>query len=529
VDVTAESGVRFRHDAGRTGQKQLPETMGAGVALLDFDGDGDLDLFFVQSGPFPGAGAGPSRPALYRNDGGFRFTDVTEASGLCTTSYGQGVTVGDCDNDGDPDLFVTGFGRSTLWRNEGKGVFTDATDRAGIANPRWGTSAAFLDYDRDGRPDLFVANYLTYDPAKNPWCGRPEPELRAYCHPDHFTGAANALWRNQGDGTFTDVTRAAGLWTEEGKGLGVVAFDGDDDGWTDLYVANDSVRNFLFRNRGDGTFEDVTLRAGVGYSQDGRTQAGMGTEAGDLDGDGRPELVVTNLDDETNTVYRSLGDGTWEDRTWASGMGEASFPWVGWGVAFPDLDHDGDRDVYVVNGHLQDNVAKTHPERTWGQLDLVMENLGGLKLRNVAGAMGRYFTAERALSGRGLATGDLDGDGDLDLVVSHNHGPPTLLRNDGGNRRSWALFDLVGARGRDAWGARVRVEAGGRTQTAEVSGGGSYCSRGDRRLHFGLGAAERIDRLIVRWPSGPEESFTKVAARRVWVVREGAGRLEERR
>jgi hypothetical protein len=519
TDVTESSGIRFRHVIGRTEEKNMIETMGSGVCFLDADSDGDPDLYFVQSGPVPGTpGARPGN-VLYRNDGKGRFTDVTATAGVGDTGYGMGCAAADVDNDGDPDLFVSNFGPDVLYRNNGDGTFTDVTRQAGVSNPLWSTSAAFADFDSDGFVDLFVANYVDFSLDNNKWCGDHHRRIRAYCHPDSYEGVPDTLYRNNGNGTFTDVSAKAGIVDRWGKGLGAVFSDLDDDGDPDLYVAKDSVPNALWRNEGNGTFRDVTLSSGTGYSEDGVPEAGMGTDAGDFDGDGRFDLVVTNLSGEVNELYRNRGTLRFEVATFPAGFGEISLPFVGFGVNFFDYDNDADPDIYVANGHIIDNVPLFNDALTYAQRDFLFENVGQGKLREVGRERGAHF--RRAMVGRGLALADVDADGDLDVALSNSDQPAVLLRNDGGNARSWLRLRLVGTRSnRDALGAKVTVTAGGRRQAEEVRSGTSYCSQNELVLHFGLGGAARADSVEIRWPSGARQTLAGVPAGKTHRIRE---------
>ena len=521
TEVTEAAGIRFRHVAGRSPEKYMIETMGSGVCFLDYDGDGDPDLYFVQSGPVPGARGSRPGDVLYRNDGRGRFTDVTAAAGVGETGYGMGCAAADIDNDGDEDLYVTNFGPDVLYRNNGDGTFTEITRKAGVTAPLWSTSAAFADYDADGRVDLYVANYVDFTMDHNKWCGDFNRKIRAYCHPDVYEGVPDILYHNNGDGTFTDVTARAGIKERWGKGLGVVWSDLDDDGDLDVYVAKDSVPNALYRNNGNGTFTDVGLTSGTCCSEDGKPQAGMGTDAGDYDGDGRFDLIVTNLSGEPNELYRNLGDWRFEFATFPSGFGEVSLPFVGFGANFFDFDNDSDQDIFVANGHIVDNIPLFNDSLTYAQRAFLFENLDNGKVREAGREHGAYFS--QAYVARGMAVADIDADGDLDVVASNNDQRAILLRNDSGNTRRFLRLRLVGSRSnRDAIGARVAVTAGGRTRMDEVRSGTSYCSQNELVLHFGLGEARKADKVEIRWPSGGIQSLTDVPANQVLTVREAA-------
>ncbi|MBI4161288.1 MAG: CRTAC1 family protein [Acidobacteria bacterium] len=526
-DVTEASGVRFRHVHGGSREKYMVETMGSGVCILDFDGDGFGDLHFVNGGRLPGyRGEESPADALYRNRGDGTFVEVAAAAGLGgerhAERYGQGCTAGDYDNDGDPDLYLANYGANQMFRNNGDGTFTDVTREAGVGDPLWGVSATFLDYDADGYLDLYVANYVDFRLDRNLYCGEAREGYRAYCSPKNFRGQPDVLYRNRGDGTFEDVTRRAGVWNPGGKGLGVVAADFDDDGDPDLYVANDLTANFLYVNQGDGTFGDATFASGAGFGEDGKPQAGMGTDFGDVDGDLLPDLVVTNLSEENNSLYRNLGDGTFEDVSFASGIGADSFLYVGFGADFFDFDNDADLDLFVTNGHIIDNIDLYSDNLRYAQENLLWENLGAGRFRLVEG--GRAPALREPRVGRGAATGDLDNDGDLDLVVTNSNQEARLFRNLTDGRRHWVTIRAEGTRSnRDALGAVIRIQAGGRAQREDVRAASSYASQNDGRVHFGLGGAERVDRVEIRWPGGLRERWEGLSADRILVLREGTG------
>ncbi len=528
-DVTKAAGVTFAHANSATSNKYLLETMGGGVALLDYDNDGRLDIFFTNGAqiddPMP-AGRKPrkSSPAfwnrLFRQTAEGAFTDVTDkagVSGMPQDAYGMGVAAGDYDNDGWVDLYVTNYGSNTLYRNTGQGTFTDVTARAGVAAGGWSASAGFFDYDNDGKLDLFVTRYLDWTFQNNRYCGEKKPGHRAYCHPDNFEGVANILYRNNGDGTFTDVSAKAGIAAAIGKGLGVAFADYDGNGFTDVYVANDSVQSFLFENRGDGTFEEIGLLAGVGFNEDGKTFAGMGVDFADYDNDGRPDVFVTDLSNERYRLFRHNGDGTFRDVTNASGVGGATLPYSGWSTAFVDYDNDGWKDIFVAQSHVMDTIHLTSPNLSYRQPPLLLRNDAG---RFVRIAPGQVFEQDRA--GRGAAFGDLDNDGDVDVVMSSVGEAATVLRNDGGNAAGWLAIRLTGTRSnRDGIGARVKVvSASGRTQHFTVNTAVGYLSASDRRLLVGLGADAAARSVEIRWPSGAQQQFEDVKARQVLEVRE---------
>jgi hypothetical protein len=510
TDITATSGINFQHAASATSQKYLLEAMGGGVGLFDYDNDGRLDLYFTNGAqlldPMPGGAMPDKLDAKYWNrlyhqrpDG--KFEDVTEKAGVKGTGYSMGVAAGDYDNDGLVDLYVTGYGSNTLFRNRGDGTFEDVTKRAGVAGAGWSTSAGWIDYDRDGRLDLFVARYMEWDFKTGAlYCGDPRPGLRAYCHPDNFKGAANLLFHQRADGTFEDVSAKAKISDPDGKGLGVAFADFDEDGFVDIFVANDSVRQSLYRNRGDGTFEDVALMAGAGYDENGKTFAGMGVDAADYDSDGHVDLVVTALSNETYPLYHNNGDGSFTYATGTSAVGQITLLYTGWGTRFFDADKDGWRDIFVAQGHVLDTIEKTHSYLKYRQAPLLMRNTGR-GFVNVSATAGAAFT--KAVAARGAAFGDLDNDGDTDVVIVVLDGPPVLLRNEG-TRNHWIGVTLTGAKSnRDAVGARVSVvDASGRRQVADASTAGSYLSSNDKRLLFGLGAQTEVRFVEVRWPSG---------------------------
>ncbi|MGH9868050.1 MAG: CRTAC1 family protein [Candidatus Polarisedimenticolia bacterium] len=520
-DITDTAGISFRHVHGGSGEKYYVETMGSGACWFDHDNDGDIDLYVVNSGPLPGfKGPGDTSSRLYRNEGGGRFTDVTSQAGVGNQGrYGMGCTVGDIDGDNDRDLYVTSFGPNVMYRNDGGGRFTDVTAESGTAGAGWSASAAFGDLDNDGDLDLYVTRYIDFTLDNNKYCGERKPGYRAYCHPDQYNGVPDLLYRNRGNGQFEDASVAAGIADPVGKGLGVVMLDVNDDGWLDIYVANDKTINFLYLNKRDGAFRDISMMSGTGFSESGLPQAGMGTDAADVNGDGRQDLIVTNLDYETNELYLNSGDLTFTDATYAAGMGEANFLNVGFGADFLDYDNDADQDLLVVNGHILDNIELFKDKLTYAQPRSMMANGGTGIFREVGPSLGPAFAKPDV--GRGLAVGDMDNDGDLDAFVVNNNRPAQLLRNEGGAQAGhWMILVLQGARGNvDAIGARVRVTPRGpgstpRVQTLEVRAGSSYLSQNDVRLHVGLGRATAAD-IEVRWPGGGVQSFPGVNADRI--------------
>jgi hypothetical protein len=526
VDVAARAGITFRHDNAASSEKYLIETMGAGAAWIDYDGDGFLDLYLVNSAATQAyRPARPLRSALYRNNGDGTFTDVTVQAGIAAEGlFGMGVAVGDYDNDGLADLYVTGYGKGILYHNEGNGRFADVTAKAGVANTgKWGSSAAWCDYDRDGRLDLVIANYVDWSVENNLYCGERRPGYRAYCHPNKFRGQTPTLFRNQGNGSFKDVSAASGVASKPGNGLGVVCFDYDQDGWTDIFFANDGMENFLYRNRGNGTFEEIGAVAGVAWGENGEIEAGMGVDVGDYNRDGWPDLFITHLDLELNRLYRHHGKAGYEDATFRDGPGYQTFHLSGFGVGFVDLDNDGWLDLFIANGHILDNIHLYHPNTTYAEPKFVYRNMGG-KFVNFTALLGDDLARPRV--SRAAAFADYDNDGDLDVAVNNNGQEAELLRNDGGNANHWLQLYLIGTRSnRDAVGARVVLWADGQRWVAEKAGGRSYQAAHDPRLHFGLGKREMVERVEVFWPSGVRDVMESVRANQLIAVREGAGRI----
>jgi hypothetical protein len=527
ADRTAAAGLDFVTNYGEPGTATyILETTGAGAALFDFDADGWLDVYLVNGRALRQAGE-PPRSALYRNRGDGTFEDVTARAGVGRSGWGQGVAVGDADNDGDADLYLTFFGHNILYRNDGEGTFTDVTAQAGVAAGGWSTSAVFFDYDRDGDLDLYVARYVDFDLERAPLPGsRPNCRyagLPVMCGPRGLPGARDLLFRNDGNFTFSDVTAAAGeLDREAYRGLGVAAGDYDDDGWPDLLVANDAHPNLLFHNEGNGTFTEVAFDAGVAFDEDGRERAGMGVDLGDYDNDGRLDAVITNFQDEPNALYRNLGRGLFQETTWASGLGGPTLPYLGWGTRFADLDNDGWNDLVFVNGHVYPEVDRHGLEESFAQRTLVFRNGGDGRFADVTSAAGPALARRRA--GRGAAFGDYDDDGRVDLLVTGLNERPALLRNETAPVGRWLSVALRGTRSnRDGIGARVTLEAAAVRQVREVHACGSYLSQSDRRAHFGLGRATAAELIEVRWPSGALDRLSNVPAdRRLW-IEEGRG------
>ncbi len=526
MDVTRRSGIAFKNAPSLTSQKYLIESMVGGVAMLDYDGDGWLDLFFVNGAalddPMP-AGKSPDKSGprywnrLYRNNRNGTFTDVTEAAGVRGHSYGMGVAVGDYDNDGRPDIYVTNFGQNILYHNNGDGTFTDVTAKAGVAGSGWSTSACFVDYDCDGFLDLIVTRYLDWDFERNVWCGERKPGYRSYCHPDQFKAVTHLVFHNNGDGTFTDVSRKSGLGAAPGKGLGIAFQDFDRDGWPDIVIANDSAPQQLFRNQRNGTFTEEALRLGLAYNDDGKTFAGMGVDFSDYDNDGWPDVFIDALGAEKYALFRNA-KGSFEYVTNSSGIGAITLNHSGWGAKFIDYDNDGWKDLFVGQGHVMDNVALTQPFLKYTEPPLLLRNVAG-RFQDVSAASGEIFNLP--LAARGVAFGDLDNDGFLDIAINCNHGQAVILRNQG-NANHWLIVNTVGsASNRDGIGARLRIVGeSGLEQHGMVSTAGSYLSASDKRVHFGLGGDRTVRLLEVTWPSGAVQRLETVAADQILTVRE---------
>lgn len=527
-DFTQAAGIDFHHTNGATPEKYMVETMGSGGLFFDYNRDGWLDIFLVDGGSVANpAVAARARHALLKNRGDGTFEDVTGASRIVHREYGMGACAADYDNDGWTDLYVTNYGPNMLYRNDGKGAFADVTSAAGVGSPLWSASCAFSDVDNDGDLDLFVTNYVDWSVNNNKFCGDPKAGVRAYCHPNIFNGLPSVLYRNNGDGTFTDITREAGLYTTDSKALGVVFGDFDGDGWRDLFVANDSVPNFLYRNEGHGKFSEVGLVAGVAVASDGKSRAGMGADFGDYNGDGLLDVVVTNLDGQTHSLFKNLGEGLFDDATFESGVGEATKPFVGFGAVFFDYDNDGHLDLAIADGDVLDNASFFRPAASYPQRNLLFRNDGAGHLQEVGLTSGRGFALVKV--SRGLQAGDIDNDGDLDLLVTNNGQTADLLRNDGGNRNNALLVRTVGARSnRDGVGAVVRLTVAGKTEIREVKAGSSYLGQGDLRVHFGLGQAPRADRLEIWWPGGDTEVIENLEANQIVTVTEGHGVVDRR-
>jgi len=528
VDLTAASGVRFQHVASHTSKKYLPETMGSGVALFDYDNDGRLDIFLVNGAPLADPTpkgtvpkkTGPkdwNRLFHQKNDG--TFEDVTEKAGLQGTGYGMAAAVGDYDNDGFEDLYVTALGGNRLYHNNGDGTFTDVTEQAGAGGSGWSTSAVWVDLDNDGLLDLVVLRYLQWD-FDDIWCGEHKEGFRAYCHPDTFRAITPLVYHNDGNGRFTEVSQKIGL-AVPGKGLGIAIADYDGDGHIDLFVANDSMPEFLFHNKGDGTFEEKGLLAQVAVDEDGRTYAGMGVDFEDFNNDGLPDLVVDNLANQMYAIYQNAGDGTFTYTTRGSGMGRMSMLHSGWGLRLIDYDNDGWKDLLIAQGHDLDTIDLTSPQLHYREPMLLARNTGR-GFVDVSAASGSIF--HEAWAGRGLATGDIDNDGRMDAVVSTNDGPAHVIHNETRTDNHWLTLKLVGHQSnRDAIGASVKIVTAKGAQYATVTTANSYLSSSDKRVHFGLGGEAVVRRIDIRWPSGIPQSLKEVRADQVLHVDETAG------
>jgi len=520
-DVTASAGIHFLHNNGAFGRKWLPETMGSGVAFLDYDNDGWQDILLVNGMDWPGHSRRRSTLAMYHNNHDGTFTDVTAKAGLAIEMYGMGVAVGDYDNDGYDDIFITAYGQNHLFRNNGNGTFTDVTKKAGLWGPQeFSTSAAWVDYDRDGNLDLVVANYVQWSAEKDLYCTL-DGRTKSYCTPESYKGASLRLWHNRGDGTFEDVTRRADLYDPTSKSLGVAILDANGDGWPDILVSNDTQPNKLYLNNHDGTFTEKGIPAGIGYSEDGVARAGMGVDAADYDRSGHPSVVITNFSNQMLGLYHNEGNGLFVDEAPRSEVGRASMLTLGFGCFFFDYDLDGWLDLYVANGHIDNSIERVQPQVKYAERPLVFRNLGNGRFENVTDSLGKAFSVPRVA--RGAAYGDFDNDGTLDLLVSTNDGPAVLFRNTGATGHSLRI-QLVGAKSnRDGLGSVVRVSAGRDAQSQMLRSGSSYLSSSEHVLTFGLGGHAIADTIEIAWPSGHTDHFENVHADQLITVREGVG------
>jgi hypothetical protein len=526
VDVTGKLGIHFKQAASPTSKKYLLETMGSGVALFDYDNDGRLDIFFANGAriddPTP-KGTIPQKDGpkywnrLYHQKSDGNFEDVTEKAGVAGSGYSTGVAVGDYDNDGFDDLFVAGYGHSTLYHNNGDGTFTDVTATAGVAGSGWATSAAWVDYDNDGKLDLIVARYMEWD-FDDIYCGHREEGFRSYCHPDLFKPASVLLYHNDGNGKFTEVAAKAGI-NKPGKGLGLAIADYDHDGWIDILLANDSIPECLFHNKGNGTFEEVGVVSGLGLDGNGTTFAGMGVDFEDYNNDGWSDAIITDLANQKYALYTNAGDGTFDYTTLTSGLGAISLLHSGWGVRFMDYDNDGWKDLFVVQSHVMDTIQVNEPHLRYRESPLLLWNDKGRKLVDVSAQSGEVF--QQRWAARGMAIGDIDNDGKLDVVVTENDGPAWVLRNNTPTGNHWITLKLVGVKSnRDGIGARIKITTTAGDQYATVTTASSYQSSSDKRVHFGLGSASGVSQVEIYWPSGCVQVLKNLPADKILTVTE---------
>jgi hypothetical protein len=522
TDVTAAAGIRFQHNSGAFGKKYLPETMGSGGAFLDYDNDGWQDVLLINSMSWPERKGAKSFSALYRNNRDGTFTNVTKEAGLAVEMYGLGCAIADYDNDGHVDIYITCLGPNRLFRNRGNGKFLDVTAKAGVGDPGFSTSAAWFDYDNDGRLDLFVCNYVEWSEETDLFCTL-DGENKSYCTPESYKGQSPTLYHNKGDGTFENVTERAGLHDPTCKSLGVALTDFDDDGWIDLLVANDTQPNKLYRNNGHGTFTDVGLAAGVAFSEAGVARAGMGVDAADYDGSGRPSIIIGNFSNEMMALYHNEGTGLFIDEAPTSTIGRETLLTLTFACFFFDYDLDGLLDIFAANGHVADDIEAVQPKVKYAQPPHLFRNLGKKRFEEVTAKLGRAF--RRPMVGRGAAYGDFDNDGDLDLLITANNGPARLLRNDGGNQNNLLRIKTVGTKSnRDGIGAKVTVRLDGGVKLWNVvKTGSSYCSQSELPLTFGLGKADKVAKIEVVWPSGRRDTVSDIQANQAITLQEGKG------
>ncbi len=524
VDVTAQAGIHFKHDSGAFGKKYLPETMGSGVCFIDYDNDGWQDIFLVNSMDWPEHKTGKSFPALYHNNHDGTFTDVTREAGLAIETYGQGCAVGDYDNDGYEDLYLTTVGSNHLFHNLGNGKFADVTAKAGVASPGFSASAVWFDYDNDGKLDLFVTHYIDWSIEKDQYCTL-DNKNKSYCTPQTYKGESSRLYHNKGNGVFEDVTKQAGLLDPKSKALGVALLDYDNDGWMDLFVSNDTEPNKLYHNNHDGTFTDVGVTVGVAFSDSGRVRAGMGADAADFDGSGFPSLVIGNFTNESMSLYKNDGSGLFTDESPRSGISQMTTQSLTFGCFFMDYDLDGLLDIFAANGHVSDDIAVVQPTLKYAQPAGVYRNIGNRKFEDVSAKLGRAL--QKPVVARGIAYADFDNDGDLDLVITANNGSARLLRNDNANQNDVLRVKLVGTKSnRDAIGARVTLTAAtGAAMTRMVKGGSSYLSQSELPLTFGLGkpGSTKIVRMQIIWPSGRKDTIADIKPNQFVTIQEGKG------
>jgi hypothetical protein len=522
-DVSDQVGIEFVHTDGSSGQRYIVEPMSAGLALFDYDDDGFIDIYFLNGRPLLGADmSAKPRNALYRNLGDWKFVDVTEQAGVGDMGFGLGVTVGDYDNDGIADLYVNNYGPNVLYRNNGDGTFSDVTQHAKVDNGQLvGAGACFLDMDSDGDLDLYAANYIDFDPTKN--VQRTFKGYPSYPSPRDFYPVPDTLFRNEGDGTFTDVSESSGISQIAGTGMGMVCIDGDDDGDTDIFVLNDFGENFYYENDGKGVFEEVAVLVGLAYNAFGLENASMGVDSGDIDNDGLIDFFMTCYQNEYTVLYRNIGGGNFEDISQLSQAGPPAYAYVNWGANIVDFDNDADRDLFISNGHTEDNIDLYDSSTAYKASNMLLMNDGKAKFADVSNQCGDGLAP--VCSSRGSAWDDLDNDGDIDGVIANARESPTILRNDSPNNNHWVDIHLIGRNStRDAIGARVHVTAGGLTQVAEKQSGRGYQSHYGSRIHFGLGEASRIDRIEVQWMGGGSDELVDVAVDQVVIIQEGDGR-----
>jgi hypothetical protein len=524
TDITAQAGIHFKHNSGAFGKKYLPETMGSGVCFLDYDNDGWQDILFVNSMDWPGHKSGKSFPALYHNNRDGTFTDVTRQAGLAVEMYGLGCAVGDFDNDGNVDIYITTVGSNHLFRNLGNGRFADVTAKAGVADPGFSASAVWFDYDNDGKLDLFVAHYIEWSMETDEYCSL-DSKNKSYCTPQRYKGQSSTLFHNRGDGTFENVTKRAGLYDPTGKALGVALLDYDNDGWLDLFVSNDTEPNKLYHNNHNGTFTDVGVAAGVAYGEAGTARAGMGTDAADYDGSGSQGLVLGNFTNEGMSLYHNDGSGLFTDDAPGTGIARLSSKSLTFGTFFFDYDLDGLPDILAVNGHVSDDISVVQPNVKYAQPPHLFHNLGKKRFEEVTTKVGAALP--RPIVGRGAAYADIDNDGDLDLVIMANNGPARLLRNDNGNQNDVLRVKTVGTRSnRDGIGTKITVKTSAGAQVlGMVKTGSSYLSQSELPLTFGLGkpAAGKTLSLSIVWPSGRKDTINNVKPNQLLTVQEGKG------
>lgn len=526
TDVSAQAGITFKH-VSTPEKRYIVESMSGGVALIDYDNDGYLDIYFVNSLTVDMVKShATTKSVLYRNNGDLTFTDVTEKAGVGDIGWGMGAIVGDYNNDGFADLYVTCVGPNHLLKNNGNGTFTDVSKMAGVADPRWSAGAAFVDYDNDGKLDLYVSNYVSFDFNNLPEFGKDKTcqykGVAVQCGPRGLPGDGDSLYHNNGDGTFADVTKQAGVTDPNGYyGMGVIASDFDEDGWVDIFVANDSTPNFLYKNKGDGTFKEIGFISGTALNENGAAQGSMGVTVADYNHDGRLDLFVTNFDDDYNVLYRNDGHNSFTDVSYAAKVAAVSLPYVGWGTKFFDYDNDGWVDLFVANGHVYPQIP------SFQQRNFVHKNKRDGTFAEVAEQLGAPFKEKR--TGRGAAFGDFDNDGDVDIVLNNLGGTGQLLRNDGGNANNAVLIKVVGVKAnRSGIGATVKIVAGDLTQKNEVRSGDSYISQSDLRLHFGLEKHTKIDLIEVRWPGGGVDKVTGANVNKMLTIKEGQGLIEQK-